>query len=111
MNNMNDEIKTKHVLGALTLSDIKDRIRGLEVRIDEIIYVTSSIMENQIELWETFERLYDNDPPDRSISLDTQIRLRDGNVILDYPETGIEEEMTFGRTEFIPVKIEIDLKS
>lgn len=105
---MNETLKNKYVLGALTLRDLKDRLEGREVKINDLFYACSSCVENQLELWETLES--DNEAPDRKIDLDTPVKLRDGSLVIEDQLTGLEEILTIGRLEFVKERIEIDLK-
>lgn len=107
---MNETLRNKYVLGALTLRDLKDRLEGMEVKIDELFYAFSSVVENNLELWETLERMYDNEAPDRKIDLETPVKLKDGSLVIQDIMTGLEETLKVGRTEFVQEKIEIDLK-
>ena len=104
---MNDIIKNKYVLGGLTLGDIKDKIKGLEVDIDTVFYPVSRISGEVLELWETTERCYDDEPADRTIDLDNPIDIKDGAVILLDDLTGFKEMMVFGEMRFVQTKIEI----
>ena len=103
-------LRNKYVLGALTLRDLKDRLEGRETKIDDIFYATSSVVDENLELWETLERMYDNEAPDRKIDLETPVKLKDGSLVIQDILTGFEEILTVGRTEFVQEKIEIDLK-
>ena len=104
---MSDIVKNKHVLGGLTLGDIGDKIKGLEVDIDSLLYPVARISGEVLELWETTDRCYDNEPADRTIDLATPIKVKDGAVILLDELTDIEETMVFGKTEFIQRRIDI----
>ena len=101
------ELENKYVLGGLTLKDLKDEIDGLEVRIEDVHYVVVGFSGEVMELWETPERCYDNEPADRTIDLDTPVKVRDGNIVLLDDITDIEETMALGRTEFVKKKVEI----
>jgi hypothetical protein len=103
------QLENKHLLGGLTLRDLIKKIDGgHEVRINDIFYATSNVVdEERFELWETLERLYDNDPPDRAIDLDTPVKVRDGSIILIDPVTDTEDTMELGATEFKKINVEI----
>lgn len=104
---MNDIIRNKYVLGGLTLGDIRDKIKGLEVDIDTVLYPVARISGEVFELWETTERCYNDEPADRTIDLDSPIQIKDGAVILLDDLTGFKEMMVFGETRFVQTKIEI----
>jgi hypothetical protein len=104
---MNDIIRNKYVLGGLTLGDIRDKIKGLEVDIDSVIYPVARISGEVLELWETTDRCYDNEAADRTIDLDSPIYIKDGAVILLDELTGFKETMVFGETKFVQTRIEI----
>lgn len=104
---MNDIIRNKYVLGGLTLGDIRDKIKGLDVEIEGIFYLSMEISGEALQLWETTERHYDNEPADRTIDLDSPIQIKDGAVILLDDLTGFKETMVFGETRFVQTKIEI----
>jgi hypothetical protein len=106
---MDDIIKAKHVLGALTLGDLKDQIKGLEVYIDDVFYAVQRIEDDFLMLWETSERYYHDEGADRLIDLSTPIKLRDGHIIILDEFSNIEETMVFGKNEFTEKKIEIPL--
>ena len=95
---MNDIVKNKHVLGALTLGDIKDQIEGLEVEIEEAFFPKTRISGGELQLWETINRRY-RDNPYRKIDLNSPIKVKDGSVFLsDSRWPGGEEEMKFSKT-------------
>lgn len=105
---MSDIVRNKYVLGGLTLGDIRDRIKGLEVHIDGALYYPAARISGEVlELWETTERHYDNEPPDRTIDLDSPIKIKEGTVILVDDLTDIEETMVFGEMKFVQTRIEI----
>lgn len=104
---MNDVVRNKYVLGALTLGDIRDRIKGLEVDIDTVLYPVVRISGEVLELWETTERHYNDEAADRTIDLDSPIKIKDGAVILLDDLTDIEETMVFGEMKFVQTRIEI----
>ena len=104
---MNDVVRNKYVLGALTLGDIRDRIKGLEVDIDTVLYPVVRISGEVLELWETTERHYNDEAADRTIDLDSPIKIKDGAVILLDELTDIEETMVFGEMKFVQTRIEI----
>jgi hypothetical protein len=103
----NDIVKNKHVLGGLTLRDLTSQFEGFDVKIEGLFYMANSVTKDALELWDTTERCYDNEPADRTIDLDTPVKVKDGNVILIDVITEIEETMVFGKTEFVQTKIEI----
>ena len=104
---MSDVVRNKYVLGALTLGDIRDRIKGLEVDIDTVLYPVVRISGEVLELWETTERHYNDEAADRTIDLDSPIKIKDGAVILLDELTDIEETMVFGEMKFVQTRIEI----
>ena len=112
-----DIIKAKHVFGDLTLGDLKDHIKGLEVYIDDIFYAVQRIEDDFLMLWETSERYYHDEGAftdvgrgaDRLIDLSTPVKLRDGHIIILDEFGNIEEKMVFGNIEFKEKKIEIPL--
>lgn len=101
------ELVNKHVLGGLTLRDLKCQLKDFDININGIFYMAKHISDDGLELWETLERMYDNEPGDRTIELDTPVKVRDGDIILLDDLTGTEETMTLGRTEFVKKHIEI----
>jgi hypothetical protein len=101
------QLENKYVLGGLTLKDFKDEIRDFEVRIDDIHYVMVGFLDDVMELWETPERCFDNEPADRTIDLGTPVKVRDGDIIIFDDLTGYEETISLGRTEFVKKKVEI----
>jgi len=101
------ELENKHVLGGLTLRDLKGHLNECDVNIDGIFYMAKSVNDDALELWETLERMYDNEPGDRTIDLDTPVKVRDGNIILLDDITNVEETMTLGTTTFVKRDVEI----
>lgn len=101
------ELVNKYVLDGLTLRDLTSQLKDVDVNIDGIFYMAKSVTEDALELWETLERLYDNEPGDRIIDLDTPVKVRDGNIILLDDLTGVEETMTLGTTQFVKKNVEI----
>ena len=101
------ELENKHVLGGLTLRDLKCQLKDFDVNINGIFYMAKHVSDDGLELWETLERMYDNEPADRTIDLDTPVKVRDGDIILLDDLTSIEETMSLGRTEFVKKKVEI----
>lgn len=107
---MNDILKNKHVLGGLTLRDLKEKVESLRVwsvEIEGSLYERFVFHGDTLDLWEIDERYIDNEPADRAIDLDTPVKVRDGNVILLDDISGIEETIVFGTTAFVPTRIEI----
>lgn len=107
---MNDTLKNKHVLGALTLRDLKGTIDALRVRsveIDGQIWERFVLRADGLHMWSTEEHYLDAEAADQIYDLDMPAKVKDGKVILTDVVTGIEETLVFGRTEFVPTKIEI----
>jgi len=96
---MNDIVKNKHVLGALTLGDIKDQIEGLEVEIEGAFFPKTRISAGELQLWETIDRRY-RDNPYRKIDLNSPIKVKGGSVFLSDAAWcgGKEQQMDFGKT-------------
>jgi len=107
---MNDTLKNKYVLNALTLGDLKETIRDLRacsVEIDGELYERFAFYNHGIEIWKVEEHYQDDEPADRGYDLETPVKVRDGKVIVTDVVTGMEETLVFGKTEFVPTKIEI----
>lgn len=107
---MSDVLKSKHVLGGLTLRDLKQKINELRlwsVEIDGELYEKFVFYAKEIEIWSTEEHYEHDEPAARAYDLDYPAKVKDGKVIVTDPETGVEEVLVFGKTEFVPTKIEI----
>lgn len=104
------ELVNKHVLGGLALRDLKEKVESLRVWSVEIeghLYERFVFHGNTLDLWEIDERYMDNEAADRAIDLDSPVKVRDGNVILLDDISDIEETIVFGKTAFVPTRIEI----
>ena len=102
---MDDIIKAKHVLGGLTLGDLKDQIKGLHVFIDGTLYGSTYISGEVFQLWASPLR----HGASRNIDLDSPVKLKDGKVILLDRNGLFEETITFGQLAFTEKKIEIPI--
>jgi len=107
---MNDILKNKHVLGGLTLRDLKEKIESLPVwcvEIDGESYERFSFYNDKIGMWKSDEQYMQDFPPDQVYDLDSPVKVRDGKVILLDCISDIEETMTFGKMVFVPTDIDI----
>jgi len=107
---MNDILKNKHVLGGLTLRDLKEKIEALpvwSVEIDGELYERFSFYSDKIEVWKSDEHYMHDEPADLGYDLESPVKVRDGKVILLDEITNIEETMTFGAIKFVPTDIDI----
>jgi hypothetical protein len=103
-------LENKHLLGGLTLRDLKEKIESLRVwcvEIDWEHWERFQFNPDKIELWKANSEYEEDFPADEAIDLDTPAKVRDGKVIITDPVTGTEQEMVFGRMQFIPQRIEI----
>ena len=107
-------LENKHLLGGLTLRDLREKIESLRVWCVEIGYVKGLDRESwerfhfnpdKIELWKSHSEYEEDFPADECIDLDTPVKVRDGKVIIT--ASGVEQEMVFGRMQFIPQGIKI----
>jgi hypothetical protein len=105
-----NQLENKHLLGGLTLRDLKEKIESLRVwcvDIDGYFWERFQFNPDKIELWKANSEYEEDFPADEAIDLDTPAKVRDGKVIITDPVTGTEQEMVFGRMQFIPQRIEI----
>jgi len=103
-------LENKHLLGGLILRDLREKIEALRVwcvEIDGESWERFHFNPDKIELWTSHSEYEEDFPADECIDLDTPAKVRDGKVILTDPVTGTEQEMVFGRMQFIPQGIEI----
>jgi len=101
---MNDIIKAKYVLGSLTLEDLEEKIRGLDVVVDCVHYDEWNFRGKWMLLWQGSD---EDDDADLKLPLDSPVKLEGGKVFLSY--AGEEIEMSFGTMKFQKKKIEIPL--
>ena len=109
---MNDIIKNKHVLGGLTLRDLKEKIDSLHVwsvEIDGELYERFGFYNDKIEIWKSDEQYMQDFPADQGYDLDSPVKVRDGKVILLHCISDVEVTMTFGKMMFVPTDIDIDI--
>jgi hypothetical protein len=97
-------LKNKYLLGGLTLGDLEEKIRGLDVVADCVHYGVWTFRNKWMLLWQSVD---DVDPdPDLKLPLDSPVKLEDGKVFLSY--AGEEIEMSFGTMKFHVKPIELE---
>jgi hypothetical protein len=102
------ELENKHLLGGLTLRDLKDKVETIGVwcvDIDGYFWERFQFNPDKIELWKANSEYEEDFPADEAIDLDTPVKIRDGKVVVTI--AGVEQEMTFGKMQFIPQEIKI----
>jgi hypothetical protein len=107
---MNDTLKNKHVLGALTLRDLKETIFALRlcsVEIDGELYERFAFYSDMIEVWKDERQYQDDEPADLRYDLDSPVKVKDGKVVVIDPVADMETTLVFGKIAFVPTKIEI----
>lgn len=107
---MNDTIKTKHVLGGLTLRDLKGAVKELRVNsveIDNTLWERFHFGNDNLELWERGASYEHEEPADDYYDLNFPVKVKDGKVIVVDPLDGDESTLAFGKIEFAPVRLEI----
>jgi hypothetical protein len=107
---MNDTIRNKHVLGALTLRDLEETIEKLRlwsVEIDGELYERFSFYADTIKIWKGEQNYIDDLPADLGYELDSSVKVKDGKVVAIDPVTDVETTFLFGKIAFVPTKIEI----
>lgn len=110
VNHMSDVLKSKHVLGGLTLRDLKQKINDLRlwsVEINGRLYERFAFYADRVGIWRVEEHYQNDETADLGYDLDYPAKVKDGKVIVTDPETGTEETFVFGKTEFVPTRIEI----
>lgn len=101
-------LENKHLLGGLTLRDLVGKIESLRVwcvEIDGEHWERFQFNPDKIGLWKANSEYEEDFPADECIDLDTPAKVRDGKVIIT--ANGTEQEMVFGKMQFIPQRIEI----
>jgi hypothetical protein len=101
-------LEKRHLLGGLTLRDLVVKIESLRVwcvEIDGEHWERFQFKVDKIELWKANSEYEEDFPADEGIDLDTPAKVRDGKVII--LASGTEQEMVFGKMQFIPQGIEI----
>ena len=97
-------LKNKYLLGGLTLGDLEEKIRGLDVVVDCVHYGGWIFRNKWMLLWQGEE---DVDPdPDLKLPLDSHVKLEDGKVVLSYEDEEIE--LSFGTMKFHLKPIELE---
>jgi len=110
---MDQVLKNKHVLGGLTLCDLKQTVESLRlwsVEIDGQLYERFVFRADGLKVWTAEEQYIDDDGDlnaDIVYDLDMPAKVRDGKVIVTDLDTGVEDTLVFGQTAFVPTKIEI----
>lgn len=105
-----NQLEKKHLLGGLTLRDLKEKIESLGVwcvEIDGEHWDRLQFNPDKIELWKANSEYEEDFPADECIDLDTPAKVRDGKIIFTDPATGTEHEMILGKMQFIPQAVEI----
>jgi hypothetical protein len=107
---MNDIIKNKHVLGGLTLRDLKDAVKELRVHsveIDNTLWERFHFGNDNLELWASSTSYEHEEPADDYYDLNFPVKVKDGKVIVVDPLDGDESTLVFGKIEFVPARLEI----
>lgn len=107
---MSDVLKSKHVLGGLTLLDLKQKINDLRVwsvEIDGELYERFVFYNDRIEIWRVEEHYQNDETADLGYDLDSPVKVKDGKVIVIAHDNGVECTFVFGKTEFVPTSIQI----
>jgi len=107
---MNETLKNKHVLGALTLRDLKETIEALRlwsVEIDGELYERFAFYADMVEVWKDEQQYRDDEPADLGYDLESSVKVKDGKVVVIDPVTDMETTLVFGKIAFVPTKIEI----
>jgi len=107
---MSDILKSKYVFGDLTLRDLKDTIENLSVssvKINGRLYESFRFGDNKFEVWNHWEHCNENFESDLTYDLDSFVGVKDGKVIVNIEDFGAKETFVFGKTEFVPTRIEI----
>jgi hypothetical protein len=107
---MSDILKSKYVFGELTLRDLKETIENLSVssvEINGVLYESFRFYADRFEVWENWEHYKENFESDRRYDLNSFVGVKDGKVIVNIEDFGIKETFVFGKTEFVPTRIEI----
>jgi len=107
---MSEVLKSKHVLGGLTLRDLRESIKELRVRsveIDGAFWERFYLSKDKLELWESRLSYEHEEPADDYYDLNFPVKVKDGKVIVVDPLDGDESTLVFGNFEFVPARLEI----
>jgi hypothetical protein len=91
---MTNELKNKYYLGELTLGDLAEKIKGLDVVVDHVHYKDWRFSRDKMLFWYSGE---DEDVPDFEILLNSPVRLMDGKVVVFDRLMGQDIILSFGR--------------
>jgi hypothetical protein len=95
-------LKNKYLLGGLTLGDLEEKIRGLDVVVDCVHYDEWVFRDKWMMLWRGND---DEDDPELKLPFDSPVKLEGGKVFLSY--AGEEIELSFGTMKFHLKPIEV----